>query len=314
MRTYVFIAGLIAALLWGVLTKSPFPRPVGARSPAHQVPPGLARPGVASSSNSTAPNPVPATSFDWRQVESSDYRQYVANLRAIGCPEQTVRDIVVADVRELYDQKLGQARLSSGDYPYWSSAAATQWAAGHQSKLQALLAEERSVLHELLGHFAVPERPSTVAALSDPRVSSMDAATVQRIREIDRRYQERLAQLLANGGDSNEDDPLGALRQDREDSLNAWLDPQTREDYEIRVSPVAERLRASLADLSVTESEFRDLFRVQAQFERDFPEDPFEFLAIDRQKRRSDAQSRVQAEVRRILGEERFLQLGPNPW
>src|SRR4029077_4471693 len=31
--------------------------------------------------------------FDWRMIESSDYEEYVANLRAIGCPEKTVRDI-----------------------------------------------------------------------------------------------------------------------------------------------------------------------------------------------------------------------------
>src|SRR2546426_10293400 len=34
-----------------------------------------------------------APSFLWSQIESADYRQYVANLRAIGCPEQIVRDI-----------------------------------------------------------------------------------------------------------------------------------------------------------------------------------------------------------------------------
>src|SRR6267143_1034937 len=32
--------------------------------------------------------------IDWRAVESPDYRQYLANLRAIGCPEETIRDII----------------------------------------------------------------------------------------------------------------------------------------------------------------------------------------------------------------------------
>src|SRR5437868_6638046 len=31
--------------------------------------------------------------FHWSQIESSDYRAYIANLRAIGCPEPTIRDI-----------------------------------------------------------------------------------------------------------------------------------------------------------------------------------------------------------------------------
>jgi hypothetical protein len=35
-------------------------------------------------------------------VESADYRAYIANLRRIGCPEQTLRDIILADVNMLY--------------------------------------------------------------------------------------------------------------------------------------------------------------------------------------------------------------------
>ncbi len=32
--------------------------------------------------------PVPFSGFDWRQVESEDYREYLGNLRAMGCPEK----------------------------------------------------------------------------------------------------------------------------------------------------------------------------------------------------------------------------------
>src|SRR5215510_15089950 len=40
--------------------------------------------------------------FTWSQIESADYRTYITNLRSIGCPEQTIRDIIVADVQGLY--------------------------------------------------------------------------------------------------------------------------------------------------------------------------------------------------------------------
>ena len=67
--------------------------------------------------SATADNPSPVTEvairvplaaptaearpFYWRQIESADYRIYIANLRAIGCPEQTIRDIITADVDSL---------------------------------------------------------------------------------------------------------------------------------------------------------------------------------------------------------------------
>src|SRR5207253_1559882 len=43
--------------------------------------------------------------FSWKEVESPDYPTYIANLRDIGCPDQTIRDIIIADVNSLYAQK-----------------------------------------------------------------------------------------------------------------------------------------------------------------------------------------------------------------
>jgi len=43
-------------------------------------------------------SPIVKPAFHWSQVESTNYFEYVAGLRAIGCPEQTIRDIVSADL------------------------------------------------------------------------------------------------------------------------------------------------------------------------------------------------------------------------
>jgi hypothetical protein len=53
-----------------------------------------------SSLSSTETNPPPT--FSWAEVEAADYRQYVMNLRAVGCPEETIRDIVAADIAGHY--------------------------------------------------------------------------------------------------------------------------------------------------------------------------------------------------------------------
>jgi len=58
-------------------------------SPAEPEP---ALPSVRVSSGPVAP------SFHWSQLESTDYATYIANLRAAGCPEQTIRDIISADL------------------------------------------------------------------------------------------------------------------------------------------------------------------------------------------------------------------------
>src|SRR5437868_620849 len=56
--------------------------------------------------------PVPVL-FHWSLVESRDYRFYIANLRAIGCPEETIRDIIIAEVNRLYWPKLAALAMDT---------------------------------------------------------------------------------------------------------------------------------------------------------------------------------------------------------
>jgi hypothetical protein len=65
---------------------------------------------TASTSPSAADAPARASQtnparLDWIQIESTDYPTYINNLRKVGCPEQTVREIITADVADLYAQK-----------------------------------------------------------------------------------------------------------------------------------------------------------------------------------------------------------------
>lgn len=85
-----------------------------AEAPAHanNLPPvsdAVMSPPVASPAAEVKP-------FRWSQIEAADYPSYIANLRAIGCPEQTIRDIIAADVDSLYSARRQplEAKLAAG--------------------------------------------------------------------------------------------------------------------------------------------------------------------------------------------------------
>src|SRR5438876_818920 len=71
------------------------------------------KPGTSRPVDETATmNPVtlnsaaaPRRVFDWAKIETWDYKQYVKNLRAVGFPEELVRDIVIADLDKLYEAR-----------------------------------------------------------------------------------------------------------------------------------------------------------------------------------------------------------------
>src|SRR5580692_6858652 len=46
-----------------------------------------------------------AEPFRWNQLESSDFRTYIANLRGIGCPELTIRELITAEVDDIYKDR-----------------------------------------------------------------------------------------------------------------------------------------------------------------------------------------------------------------
>jgi hypothetical protein len=60
--------------------------------------------------------PEPAAPFRWSQIESTNYLTYVSNLRSIGCPERTIRDLIVADVESLYGPRRDRLRQRSAGF------------------------------------------------------------------------------------------------------------------------------------------------------------------------------------------------------
>ena len=145
--TNVVLAGVVVALLAGrrdvpraATTSGP---EVAAAPPAESL--ASAQPVVI------APRPEP---FLWSQLESTDYRTYVANLRAIGCPEQTLRDIVMADVDEaIYAPR--REELQTNQSPGYA--------------LQQLRKEETEFIAALLGTAAPSGDASTGAVASSSR-------------------------------------------------------------------------------------------------------------------------------------------------
>lgn len=54
------------------------------------------------------------TPFHWSQVESDDYATFTANLRAISCPEETIRHLVAGEIGQIYQDKQKQFEDRAG--------------------------------------------------------------------------------------------------------------------------------------------------------------------------------------------------------
>jgi hypothetical protein len=212
-----------------------------------------------------------APRMDWRRIESADYRTYVKNLRDIGCPEPTVRDIVAADLLQAYAAK--RAEVMAGryrDFKFWKSDAEEIAARGQVEQQQRAVDQEMGgVLRELLGEDVASA--ATGAAWKQAEISQQLGFLPE-----DKRAK-TLTTLLANitfddqirglaDGRHTPEDP-GERRRvienyDRQRTeLTALLTPEEYEKVDMTVSWTADNLRHAMEHFQPTEEEFRGIFR-----------------------------------------------------
>jgi hypothetical protein len=125
-------------------------------------------------------SPVPAVEaephvepelFRWSQLDSKDYHVYVKNLRAIGCPEPTLRAIVTADVDSVYQMFANQleqkiAAVENGSWSKQLSGSGSE--AAMQGELQRIPDEEERKIEDLLGFKPAPAPVASVMPSADP--------------------------------------------------------------------------------------------------------------------------------------------------
>jgi LysM repeat protein len=211
--------------------------------------------------------------FSWREVESADYPTYIANLRDIGCPEQTIRDIIIADVNAMYSRRRA-AELVTAEQQWWRSQPDPAVLQAAAEKSRALEDERRGFLAKLLGTnwesgdiVSLP-RPSRPGILLDGQVlGNLPAETKQAIQEVSLRSQDKLQAYLDElqlQGKSPDPVEMAKLRQQTRLDLQKILTPPQLEEFLLRYSQNANDLRNDFGQLQFfnpSPDEFRSVFR-----------------------------------------------------
>lgn len=211
--------------------------------------------------------------FSWREVESDDYPTYIANLRDIGVPEQTIHDIIMADVNELYAKKRA-TELLVAQQQWWRSGPDAALTQATTEKIRALEEERHALLARLLGTNGESAEPANLPHASRPDVllegpvlGPLSAEVKQSVQQISAHSQDRIqAYLDAQRAAGKNPDPaeVAKLRQQTRTELAGVLSPAPLEEFLLRYSENANNLRNELGQLrylNATPDEFRAMFR-----------------------------------------------------
>jgi hypothetical protein len=252
--------------------------------------------------------------LSWKDIESDDYPTYVRNLRGIGCPPETVRDIIVADVNALFARRRA-VEVPHAAQQWWRLEPDSELADLITTKTSELERERRDLLTRLLGSgweeaIAAGEAPGAGDELSGPLLGDLTEEARRQVRAIERASRERAATLLREHGPGASLKAAESARLERETRarLAEVLNPEQLEEYLLRHSLTAQRLRAELKEVDVTPEEFRSLFKAMDALDAEKTElgegsDPAS------RKRLAELERKEQAALEKEVGTARYVRL-----
>jgi hypothetical protein len=238
--------------------------------------------------------------FDWSQLHIESWTTYRDDLRSIGCPNATIRNILRPLIRRHFAER--RRKLFTPWIPhFWELGCPprSDWAQ-LQASANTISRQERDALQELtkggngstLSNVLNPEVDSQLAFLSEDKREQVRDILKQ--IEIDRRNQRRLA--IRNRGPNFEWQSKAAdeFESRKESQLATILTPEELEQLKLRQSDHASLRELDSVDLS--EDEVAKIIRIREK-------------AQGKPSPDASAPTEDEQEIEKLLGPERARQL-----
>jgi hypothetical protein len=311
----VALLGVIGSLYSKLPTEAPEPAP---QQPAKERSNSLAGAPAEKEPAPAGPVAEPASSdvsHTWKTVESEDYRKYIANLRSIGCPEETIHDIIRADVNKLLDSRKAEKRKP---FEYWKTGnLQARLMDAETVKLHAEINEQkRDLMKQLLGEDAKLDTSATAQAFNplDAMIDFLPGEKqVKLVEKINSWNAEAAPHVSGGRPDSAQMEELKKVRDKIEAELNAMLTPQEKRDYDLRLSNTSLQMQQGLGDFNPSKEEFESIFDLRLAFDKEHSVLSIPPADEAGREARKAAEEVFKEDVGKLLGPDRFKEFERAP-
>lgn len=272
--------------------------------------------GTAAKEKAVPPIVIRTNAFEWGQLESEDYQTYIKRLRSIGCPEETIRDIIIADLEKLMAPDV-QATDGNREPPkYWEpkTRERTVDTLARAGQKQDIDFKKREIVRELLGIDLASER-SRIKGERDfyeERLGFLEPDKQMRIRmAIEKANREetllREQSWLENDELTSDDKKqLREIQQRKSSEIEQVLTPEELERYNLWFSPSAYHVRDAFLVLEPNEQDFLALYRFQKEFDDRWDGVDPNTLTPEEKWQYQQAQNKLNDQIHEHLGQERY--------
>ena len=283
-----------------VMSTNPLAAPAGQTNPAPRAPKSIA---------STDKK------FGWQDLTNEAYLDYIAHLRAVGCPEKQVRNIIVSDVNDLFDKRRLEQAIKT-DSQWWKAETfmgvlpmQNPSAAGNPDD------QRRELLTKIVGEdwsdsIKLPSLNPSAVNLTGPVLGALPAEAWNSVQEICARSMDRhMAYQTAkmNEGATFDNVELAKMRNQTRQDLAKVLNSDQIEEFLLRYSHNSARLRQDMRGLDLTPDEFRKIFRALDPLEHQIQLDYGGPEALSA-KQREQLEAQRDRAIREALSPARYTQ------
>jgi hypothetical protein len=289
-------------------------RPSG---PAAAATPGTAsaQPGTVARRTVSVPVAGPANQMPghtaWAQLGTDDLSALVPRLRAAGFPPRIVRGVVIALVAEQFDRRRLALESDNLAAPLVANNANAYMDPKIGAEFRRLQREQTEATSKLLGEklnvfFADSEENQ---AILRHQIGDIPGDKIDRLYAAAMDFNDKTAQIYAaaNSGRTmvNADrEKLMEFEAAYRTELDKFLTPTEANDFMMHGSMTGTQLRTILAPFQPTENEYRTLFPIYQEFQRQFPSQATA-LPPDQAAARKIAEDQMTNVVTGLLGAER---------
>lgn len=259
------------------------------------------------------PSTVTGRSTPWSQLVSNDLLEFAARLRAVGCPDQTVCDILTPQIREATRHRKLEAE-SAADY--WAvGAERRRLKAESDESIRRVVQEEEGLIQSLGCSDSIGGMRSALRADWFRRewilLGFIEASRLAVVTESFSHEAAWVSEMKSKTGGillPEERAELLARRSRFTEELGQHVSPRDQEEMKLRawVLMQGSEREASLVDLGLTGPEYREYCRLVVDGLPDLVDEATDYDGLLRLPELREDPRRQHQALRELFGDERY--------
>ena len=301
----------------------------GAPSPAADATTEISS-GPAADNSAAAPNDRFVTTaagakISWRDLQAAELKEFVRRLRAVNCPEETIKDLVLADLNRRYSKQQQSILSDRETQDYWKpyqrkvDPEKQKMRRERMKQIQALMKEKKALLVELFGVDVEKQRMKEEGYDTDNNgwnpngnLAFLPEAKREAVQKYLDDFQEKEQEFYASVSGSWDADVRAKRKKLEEEKLAGlvqFLTPEELREYKLRNSQTAQQISSDLHGVDLTRGQYEALFDIRSKYGDsiynygDAGNDPDTIKQIEQNKKD------MQAEIAAALGPDKFAEL-----